>query len=49
MASARETLMVPEVWAPDLYGQTAAMRPAAQQDVDMSGPGEAINEYLPLP
>jgi hypothetical protein len=36
-------------WAPDSYAQIAATRPAAQQDIDMSGPGEAIHEYPPLP
>jgi hypothetical protein len=34
-ASARETPVVPKVQAPDSYGQTMAMRPAAQQDIDI--------------
>jgi exonuclease VII small subunit len=39
--------LVPEAWAPNSYAQTAATRPAAQQDVDMTGPEEA--NYPPLP
>jgi len=41
------TSLVPEVRAPTSYAQTAATRPAAQQDVDMTGPEEA--NYPPLP
>jgi TolA-binding protein len=41
------TSLVPEAQAPNSYAQTAATRPAAQQDVDMTGPEEA--NYPPLP
>jgi hypothetical protein len=41
------TSLVPESRAPTSYAQTAAMNPAVQQDVHMSGPEEA--SYPPLP
>ncbi|KAF8227707.1 hypothetical protein L208DRAFT_1379662 [Tricholoma matsutake] len=41
------TSLVPKAQAPTSYAQTAATRPAAQQDVDMTGPEEA--NYPPLP